>query len=245
MSYVRRFDDKVITSLSIYSLFKRDLSVAVVSYMAKERPDQLGLVLTIDRLVSQASRTLMSELEDLERYTIDLSEVIALETDDPNPQIGDPIAIEDRRRITAFAQEIFRRLARSVLFQLDSDAKQARLAHDNMHLRIQMMRGLDQDRRLIESERQKHSQSFSTTRRDALGRSRDSEQFVMTELRYGAYRALNLSVLYKLALMGEDQAKIDRPDHKYDGLIFNILEYDELEDELFHPNAMAIATPID
>lgn len=243
MTYVREFDNRVISVLSTYSKFKRDLAVLTIRYMSTEREDQLGLVLSIDQMVRQTSGKMMSQLEQLSIHVSELSETIALELDDPNPQLSDPLDIQHRQRVRDFIDNLFTRVGRSVLFQLESDGKQARLSHDRLRMKLEMLRSVGADPNVISREIDKHAQSFNTTRRDALGRVRDSEQFIMTELRYGAYRALNIAILYMLAMIGETTAKIDRPNHKYDGVEFEIFQYDELEDELFHPNALAIATP--
>lgn len=241
--YSNELESKVISCLSVYSRFRKDLYKMIVPYVFSENEDffVLNFSQKFEDLANVAKQNFIYKFEELQKSVIEAGSKIAFEHPDPT----DPgIDQRDSEKILSYAVSALKRAKINVSNQFFSDIDQAGNAIRRFRLKKQMMQKAGLHLEAIAQERDSFINEFKTVRRDALGRARDSEQFVMTELSFVTYKTANVMTMFYLSLMGEDRAKVSRPGHKYDGIEFEILSFDEIEKEVFNPNARALVLPV-
>lgn len=243
MAYVSELEEKIISCLSVYSRFRKDIYRLMVPYVFSENEDFFSsdFAQKFESLAQIAKQNFLFKYNDLKRTVIGLGQEIAFEH--PNPEDAG-ISAKDHEKIIKYSQEALRRAEINISNQFFSDIDQTGNAVRRFRMKKQMMLNAGIGTDVIAQERDNFLNQFKTVRRDALGRARDSEQFVMTELRFVSYKTVNVATMFYLSLMGEDRAKVMRPSHKYDNIEFDILSYDDIENEVFNPNAMALVVPL-
>lgn len=242
MSRITDIESRIADAASVYSDFKRNVLRLFAGFLVSpdQRPVDKGrlraeLEAVSRRYQEQFSTALVSSLEFV------LGEAMTLTTD------GDsPLDEAETDALAVFVDTLIERADQSIRYQMRADVESLVQTYGRFLMRVELIqrkKGYSRTSAII-AERDRALRALELYRRDALGRKRDSEQFVMVELHHVAYRLFNVCMVWVLSLHGEDKALIHRPGHALDGLIFDLEDYDAMENEVFHPNAQALVYPL-
>lgn len=237
-------ETEVIKALTTYSQFKRAITFEFLQFISKSKAVSVTsyaeLMSTLQPALTEYSERTMKNIETAsENIAIELL-IKASEGYEENPFSGGQLDAID-----GFIASMMTRVSSVITNQMRSDVLNLGMTLRRFLLRVEMLSSSGYDRHQAhESERIKLFRDIDLYRRDSLGRKRDSEGFVFTELRFGFYRAFNIGMVYLLSVLGDEKGRVDRPGHESHQKVIWLKDFEDMEGQLFHPNSTALLSPL-
>lgn len=241
----KNLETGVLDSLRVYSSYKRSLLanfLGMVATNANPGPRDVNRM----RLAFDSIRQSFAEqLDEAIEKAFDSLIETAYNTVFDIPLAESPLTSEQIEVLDTFVGSLTDRVIVNIQQQMMSDVAQTLTLFKRFLVQIQLkesQKGLSRGN-AIESEKHRMFMNLETYRRDSLGRKRDTEQFALTELRFAIYHAFNICMIYMLSVKGDTEAYAVRPSKSW--IRFNLDEFENMQEEIFHPHSLAIVLPID
>lgn len=244
MSAVNDVEQLVIQNLKIYSEFRRAILGEFFQFI---REPQARSLTSRGALNARLTKILLSYSSRFANKLLDgRTSLVSVILANAFTQVEDnPLSNEEMDTMEDFFVSMFSRASFNIQNQMSSDVQNLSITFNRFLMRVQMATSSGKPRELaLQEERGRLLNNVDLYRRDSLGRKRDSEQFVFTELRFAFYRSFNIAMVYLLSKIGETRARIDRPAHPSNLRVIDLDEFESLEGVLFHPNAKALLVPV-